>query len=104
MIVMVIVAIWVLFNWLANMGSDPQQYLEQIRKQNANSWIAAHNLAEELRTKPALRQDADVAQELGVMLDGIDRAGRGATGRHPASRVPLPGPGRVSRRRRTCRR
>jgi HEAT repeat protein len=72
-IVLVIVAIWVLFNWLANMGSDPQQYLEQIRKQNANSWIAAHNLAEELRTKPALRQNVEVAQQLGLMLkESID--------------------------------
>jgi HEAT repeat protein len=75
-IVMVIVCIWVLFNWLAHMGSDPRQYLEQIRKQNANSWIAAHNLAEELRTKPALRRDADVARELGHMLDESVESGR----------------------------
>jgi hypothetical protein len=75
-IVMVIVAIWVLFNWLANMGSDPQQYLEQIRKQNANSWIAAHNLAEELRTRPALRQNAEVAQQLGAMLKESIAEGR----------------------------
>ncbi len=75
-IVMVIVAIWVLFNWLANMGSDPQQYLEQIRKQNANSWIAAHNLAEELRTKPALRQNAEVARQLGAMLKESIAEGR----------------------------
>lgn len=75
-IVMVIVCIWVLFNWLAHMGSDPRQYLEQIRKQNANSWIAAHNLAEELRTKPALRKDADVARELGHMLDESIDSGR----------------------------
>jgi HEAT repeat protein len=67
-IVMAIVAVWVLFNWLANMGSNPEEYLEQIRKQNANSWIAAHNLAEELRTQPALRQNAEVARQLGQML------------------------------------
>jgi HEAT repeat protein len=74
-IVLVIVAIWVLFNWLANMGSDSLEYLEQIRKQNANSWIAAHNLAEELRTKPALRQDAEIARELGRMLEESLEAG-----------------------------
>ena len=75
-IVMVIVAVWVLFNWLAQMGSDPHQYLEQIRKQNANSWIAAHNLAEELRTQPALRQDREVARELGLMLqESLDMGG-----------------------------
>lgn len=75
-IVTLIVLVWVLFNWLAHMGSDPHQYLEQIRKQNANSWIAAHNLAEELRTKPALRQDAGVAKDLGAMLtESIDTGG-----------------------------
>lgn len=75
-IVTIIVLVWVLFNWLAHMGSDPHQYLEQIRKQNANSWIAAHNLAEELRTKPALRQDASVAKDLGSMLtESIDSGG-----------------------------
>lgn len=75
-IVTLIVLVWVLFNWLAHMGSDPHQYLDQIRKQNANSWIAAHNLAEELRTKPALREDAGVAKELGEMLsDSIETGG-----------------------------
>src|SRR6185369_14479330 len=74
--VMVIVAVWVLFNFLANMGSDPKQYLEQIRKQNANSWIAAHNLAEELRTKPALREDSEVAGELASMLKEAVQANR----------------------------
>jgi HEAT repeat protein len=74
--VTLIVLVWVLFNWLAHMGSDPHQYLQQIRKQNANSWIAAHNLAEELRTRPALREDKDVARDLGAMLTESIEAGR----------------------------
>jgi HEAT repeat protein len=76
-IVLVIVMVWVMFTWLAQMGSDPHQYIAQIRKNNDNSWIAAHNLAEELRTKPALKTNAAVAAELGAMLSElIDRGGR----------------------------
>ncbi len=75
-IVLVIVMVWLMFNWLARMGSDPHAYLEQIRKNNANSWIAAHNLAEELRTSSTLKQNTGVADELGNMLsDLIDRGG-----------------------------
>ena len=75
-IVAVIVLVWVMFNWLAQMGSDPRDYLAQIEKQNANSWIAAHNLAEELRTKPALKQNSEVAAELARMLDDAVEAGQ----------------------------
>lgn len=74
-IVLVIVMVWVMFNWLAQMGNDPHQYLEQIRKNNDNSWIAAHNLAEELRTSPTLKTNASVAQELGVMLSELIEEG-----------------------------
>jgi HEAT repeat protein len=75
-IVLVIVSVWVLFNWLAQMGSDPSKYLQQISKQNANSWIAAHNLAEELRTSPELRKNSEVAKELAAMLKEAVAAGR----------------------------
>ena len=74
-IVVVIVMVWVMFNWLAQMGSDPHEYLVQIEKQNANSWIAAHNLAQELRTKPALKRNAAVARDLGRMLEKTLDAG-----------------------------
>jgi HEAT repeat protein len=70
-IVLVIVMVWVMFNWLAQMGSDPHEYIAQIRKNNDNSWIAAHNLAEELRTKPALKTNAAVAKELAEMLSDL---------------------------------
>jgi hypothetical protein len=69
-IVTIIVLVWVLFNWLAQMGSEPREYLQQIEQDNANSWFAAHKLADQLRTDEALKSNRQVAQDLARMLQG----------------------------------
>ncbi len=48
MIVAAIVAVWMLFNWLAHMGSDPAQELEIIQRGSKSRWLAAKNLAQQL--------------------------------------------------------
>jgi hypothetical protein len=47
-IVAAIVAVWMLFNWLAHMGSDPAQELEIIQRGSKSRWLAAKNLAQQL--------------------------------------------------------
>jgi HEAT repeat protein len=47
-IVAAIVAVWMLFNWLAHMGSDPTQELETIQRGSKSRWLAAQNLAQQL--------------------------------------------------------
>jgi hypothetical protein len=74
-IVAVIVLVWTMFNWLARMGSEPREYLQQIAKHNANSWVAANRLADELRTDPELAGDDRLAQDLGRVLEKSVQAG-----------------------------
>ena len=72
-IVLVIVMVWLLFNWLAFMGGDPQSYLAEMRQNKANSWQQAYNLSEELRQNEQHRHDAvlaaSIADFLGDLLD-----------------------------------
>lgn len=71
LIVAVIVMVWLLFNWLAHMGSDPQAELAALKRNNDSSWQAAYNLAMQMgqdRTG-ALRGDAAFAKELGAVFE-----------------------------------
>ena len=47
-IVAIIVMVWLLFNWVARTGNDPREYVLALKRNNANSWQAAVNLANAL--------------------------------------------------------
>ena len=78
-IVFIIVLVWLLFNWLAQMGSDPAAYVQALRKKNPGSWHAAVNLANALRgdTTGRLREDRQLARELAQILDEEIESGTG---------------------------
>jgi HEAT repeat protein len=79
-IVTIIVLIWLLFNWLAHMGSNPTELVADLKKLNDSSWQKALTLADLLRNPryEHLKQDAALAKELAGVLDGqINEAGMG---------------------------
>ena len=65
-IVSIIVVVWLLFHWLAQMGSDPRDYVKKLRGNNEVRWQAAVNLAGALGNpeNKALRSDVEMAEEL----------------------------------------
>lgn len=76
LIVIVIVMVWLLFSWLAHMGTNPQDLVRDIAKMNDASWQRAYNLAELLR-KPqyeSLKSDPKLAKDLGNTLDTVRAA------------------------------
>jgi hypothetical protein len=73
-IVGIIVAVWIAFHWLAQLGNDPEGYLKALRRQTEGRWQAALNLANDLRGPggTALKQDAGLAGELaGILADEV---------------------------------
>ncbi len=79
-IVLIVVLVWLLFNWLAQMGNDPQSYVDAIKRNNAARWQAAVNLANALNNEQGpgfkeLRQNREVVKELAAVLDGELAAG-----------------------------
>lgn len=69
-IVSAIVLVWLLFNWLAQMGDDPRKYLVALERDNVSRWQVAVNLANALRNprNTELRNDPKLAQELVAIL------------------------------------
>ena len=59
--VVIIVLVWLMFNWLAHMGSDPQDYVAALRRGNVARWQAAVNLANAMRSNAKLKQDTALA-------------------------------------------
>lgn len=75
LIVAVIVMVWMLFNWLAHMGSDPGKEIEILSSGSKGRWHAAHNLAKQLADDKAgaLRGNAEMARKLaGVLTTALD--------------------------------
>jgi HEAT repeat protein len=73
-IVIVVVTIWVMFNWLAQMGNDRDAFVRALNRNNEARWQAAFNLATALRAEqgsrsPQLTVDPELAQELAKILD-----------------------------------
>ncbi len=72
-IVVIIVMVWLVFNWVARTGNDPEEYVKALRRNNANRWQAAFGLAGAIKANDAqgkaLRQDTKLADELAKMLD-----------------------------------
>jgi HEAT repeat protein len=74
LIVSIVVALWLMFSWMAHMGRDnPQELVKAIAKGDDSSWQRAYELADLLRSPDprydALRRDSKLAQELAAFLD-----------------------------------
>jgi hypothetical protein len=67
-VVAIVVLVWLLFNWLVHMGSNPAEYLKTIRQGRLDAWQAAHDLATELSGNEELRQDASLASETSALF------------------------------------
>src|SRR5215470_4935722 len=70
LIVAIIVVVWLLFHWLAQMGNDPRDYVKKLRGNNEVRWQAAVNLAGALHGEAGneIKHDATVATDLGQIL------------------------------------
>lgn len=70
LIVAIIVVVWLLFHWLAQMGNDPRDYVKKLRGNNEVRWQAAVNLAGALHGAAGdeIKHDAAVATDLGQIL------------------------------------
>lgn len=77
MIVGIIVLIWLLFSWLAHMGTDPHQYVKDLQTPGKANWQAASSLAEELKSRQnvALKRDPKLAADLSEALAAQIKAG-----------------------------
>jgi HEAT repeat protein len=71
LIVAIIVVVWLLFHWLAQMGNDPREYVKKLRGNNEVRWQAAVNLAGALHGAAGneIKHDAAVATDLGQILN-----------------------------------
>ena len=79
-IVAIIVLVWTLFNWLAQMGNDPMSFVRALERNNEARWQAAVNLADALRNSrddnpDSLKNNADLNRRLAVVLDSELTAG-----------------------------
>lgn len=73
-IVVVVVMIWLMFNWLAHKGNDRDAFVRALSRNNEARWQAAFNLANELRSErhsgnPKLANDPELAEQLAGILD-----------------------------------
>ena len=69
-IVTIIVMVWLMLNWLAHMGSNPQHLVRDLHKLNDASWQKALTLADLLRNPDYdhLKSDPEMADELAAIL------------------------------------
>ena len=76
-IVAIIVAIWLMFSWLAHMGNDPQDLVRDLRHMDGDSWRKAYALSNVLRNpeNDALKDDAELCRELASALSAQTAAG-----------------------------
>lgn len=74
LIVAIVVLVWLLFSWMANMGQDnPKTLVEALARGDDSSWQRAYQLADLLRSPDpkydALRRDSALAGQLAAMLE-----------------------------------
>jgi HEAT repeat protein len=74
LIVVVVVMVWLLFNYLAQMGNDRDAFVRALSRNNEARWQAAFNLANALRAErgsasPKLTSDSQLAKQLAEILD-----------------------------------
>ena len=77
-IVSVIVALVLLFNWLSQRSQQPEDLVKQLRNGNASSWQTALDVANLLtdNRRKELRKSPELAAELSKMLDEQIKRGR----------------------------
>ncbi len=70
-IVTIIVAVYLMFNWLAQMGNNPQSYIESLEKGGPSRWQAAISLSNTLRDEryDELKEDPTAMRRLAAILD-----------------------------------
>src|SRR5690242_4176808 len=68
-IVVIIVVVWLLFSWLANMGNDPAQYIKKLRGNAETRFQAASNLAGSLNGEAGnkIKSDPKEATDLAAV-------------------------------------
>jgi HEAT repeat protein len=78
LIVLVMVLVWLLVNWLPQMGNDAEGNIKALDGSSANRWQAAVNLANLLRGDSAgtLKRDSALAAKLAQKLDDELTAGQ----------------------------
>lgn len=81
-IVTIIVTVWLMFSWLAHMGSRPDELVKDFEQLNEATWQKALTLANMLRdpSSSALRRDPRMAQRLASVLDRQIEVGQTDTG------------------------
>jgi HEAT repeat protein len=69
-IVAVIVVVWILVDWLAHMETDPQKYVDGLRRDTPDRWQKAEQLADMLRSDRSnqLKGDRKLAQTIADIL------------------------------------
>ncbi len=69
-IVSIIVVVWMMFSWLAHLGSDPLDLVKDLRSTKANRWQTALTLSNHLRNPEhaQLLDDKGLAAELADVL------------------------------------
>jgi HEAT repeat protein len=80
MIVLIIVMVWLMFNWLARPEADPESYVRALGRDNEARWQAANNLANALTSERSkgqqtLATDAGLVRRLSRILEGEIDAG-----------------------------
>jgi hypothetical protein len=85
-IVSIVVMVWLMFSWLAHLGSDPRDLVRDLGSLNKSSWQKAWTLSNLLRNadNDDLKDDQDLADELIRVLEKELEGG----GLHP-SRIRL---------------
>lgn len=81
-IVAIIVMVWLMFSWIAQMGSDPADLVRDLKSLNKDSWRKAYTLTNLLRNPEyaELKDDQMLCQELADLLDAEIEGGQ--TDRH----------------------
>lgn len=79
-IVLIIVVVWMLFSWLAHMGTSPRELAKEISGRNNASWQRAVTLAEMLDAAATgvpngVRRDREMASDLARKLDEVRQSG-----------------------------
>lgn len=72
-IVSIIVAVWLMFGWLAQSGRNPTQLADGLQQLNKGSWQDAHSLASLLQhpRQDELRHNRELAGKLVETLNGL---------------------------------
>jgi len=77
-IVTIIVMVWLMFSWIAHMGSNPEELVRDLKAANEASWQKALTLADLLRNpeRSDLKRDTALGTELAGVLEKQIEAAR----------------------------